>query len=167
MAGPQATASPRQEPPRAGFPALALASLFGLGYWPLAPGTLGSLVILALALLLQRSGASLAIPVLAVLLVPVGIWAAGRVCAQLGDEDPSLVVVDEAAGMLLSLSFLPAGLEIAVAAFLLFRILDITKPWPADVLENLPGGLGVMADDIACGLYTNILLQIAVIWILP
>ncbi len=167
MAGPQATAGARQESPRAGLPALALASLFGLGYWPLAPGTLGSLATLALALLLQRSGASLAIPVLTVLLVPAGIWAAGRVCTQLGDEDPSLVVVDEAAGMLLSLSFLPAGLEIAVAAFLLFRILDITKPWPANVLESLPGGLGVMADDIACGLYTNILLQIAVAWILP
>ena len=167
MAGPQAAAASRQEPRRAGLPALALASLFGLGYWPLAPGTLGSLATLALAWLLQRSGASLAIPVLAVLLIPAGIWAAGRVCAQLGDEDPSLVVVDEAAGMLVSLCVLPAGWEIGVASFLLFRILDITKPWPADVSESLPGGLGVMADDIVCGLYANILLQIAVAWILP
>ncbi len=165
MAGPQAVAAQRQEPRSAGVTALALASLFGLGYWPIAPGTMGSLATLALAWLLQHSGASLAVPVLAVLLVPAGIWAAGRVCVQEGDEDPSLVVVDEAVGMLLSLCFLPTGWEIAVAAFLLFRILDITKPWPANVLESLPGGLGVMADDIVCGIYTNLLLQIAVAWV--
>lgn len=155
------------EGPRAGGVALTLATLFGLGYWPVAPGTLGSLATLALAWLLESRGLSLAVPVLAALLIPIGVWAAGRVCAQLGDADPSLVVVDEAAGMFLSLSFLPGGWEMGVAAFLLFRILDIVKPWPANALEALPGGLGVMADDLICGLYTNVLLQIAAAWILP
>ncbi len=67
--------------------------------------------------------------------------------------------------MLQSLCFLPAGWEIAVAAFLLLRFLVFTNPWPANVVESLPGGLGVMADDIVCGLYTNLLLQIAVAWV--
>jgi phosphatidylglycerophosphatase A len=77
------------------------------------------------------------------------------------------VVVDEAVGMLVALLFLPAAWEVAVAAFFLFRVLDITKPWPAYRLERIPAGAGILADDLVVGLYTNLLLQLAAAWVLP
>ena len=90
----------------------------------------------------------------------VGVYAAARVARRLGIEDPSIVVVDEVLGMWLSILGLPFTPVVAVLGFLLFRILDIVKPYPAASLEHLPGGFGIMADDVAAGLYANLLLRV-------
>jgi phosphatidylglycerophosphatase A len=82
-----------------------------------------------------------------------------------GRKDPGLVVVDEVAGQWVSLLFLPFTLGTAVAAFFLFRLMDVLKPWPARDLEHLPGGVGIVADDIMAGVYANLLLRAALtVW---
>ncbi|MEE9218788.1 MAG: phosphatidylglycerophosphatase A [Acidobacteriota bacterium] len=165
-APPAATGTTPKRPRRLSrFVCGCVATLFGLGYWPLAPGTLASLVTVALAWVAVEAFGPWVVPAAAIALTALGIGAAGRECIERSQDDPSVVVVDEAAGMLLALAFLPGAWEIWLSAFLLFRILDITKPWPADAAESLPGGGGVMADDLVCGLYTNLLLQIAVAWL--
>lgn len=90
-----------------------------------------------------------------------GIWSAGVVARAIRDEDPSIVVVDEFAGMWLSLLFLPLTPFTAAAGFLLFRVLDVIKPFPARQFEHLPGGLGIVADDLMAGAYANLLLRLA------
>ena len=78
-------------------------------------------------------------------------------------KDPSCVVIDEVCGMLLSLIFLPYNIKLVIIAFLIFRILDTLKPFPVGRLERMKGGPGIMLDDIAAGIYTNIILQVVVI----
>jgi phosphatidylglycerophosphatase A len=89
-----------------------------------------------------------------------GTWAAGRAEQVLGRHDDSRITIDEVAGMLTALLFLPARLEVAAAAFALFRVLDIAKPWPVRSAEGLPGGLGVMADDLVAGVGANLVGQL-------
>jgi len=86
----------------------------------------------------------------------VGIWAADRAQAIFRRHDDGRITIDEVAGMLLSLAWLPARPEVIVVAFLLFRLFDIWKPAPARAAERLPGGLGVMADDLVAGIYANL-----------
>lgn len=150
----------------AGLPAVLLATLCGVGRFPIAPGTAGSAAAVALWWAAHRLGGAWAALGLGAALAVAGVWAAGRVAAARGVADPPEVVVDEAAGMFLSLAFLPAGWEYVGAAFVLFRILDVTKPWPAGLAETLTGGLGVMVDDLIVGVYTNVLLQVAAVWVL-
>ena len=76
-----------------------------------------------------------------------------------GKKDPGCIVIDEVAGMLIALSFMPADLKIIFLGFLIFRILDTLKPYPAGRLQHLRGSVGVMADDLIAGIYTNIVLQ--------
>jgi phosphatidylglycerophosphatase A len=76
-------------------------------------------------------------------------------------KDASCIVIDEVSGMLLSLLFLPYSIKIVIIAFFVFRILDTLKPYPAGLFQNLKGGAGIMSDDIVAGVYTNIILQIA------
>jgi phosphatidylglycerophosphatase A len=95
----------------------------------------------------------------------IGWWAAGRLARHLGIEDPSVVVIDEVLGMFVSLLGLPFDPVVAVVGFVLFRIFDIVKPYPARALEHLPGGLGIMADDVAAGVYANLVLRIGfLVW---
>ena len=130
----------------------------GLGYVPFAPGSAASLPV---ALLVWGIAPATPALVTAVLVATVlGIWAAGREEAYLGRLDPGCLVVDEVAGMLLSLVGLPLHLGWVLAAFFLFRVLDIWKPFPIDHLQRLPGGLGVVADDLLAGLYANLGLQL-------
>lgn len=134
---------------------LAIATAGGSGYAPIAPGTFGS----AVGLLLWWAIAGLGTAVHAiglVLVVLLGIWAADRAQTIFRRHDDGRITIDEVAGMLLSLLFLPARAEVAGAAFLLFRLFDIWKPAPARAAERLPGGLGVMADDLVAGLYANL-----------
>jgi phosphatidylglycerophosphatase A len=93
-----------------------------------------------------------------------GVWAAGRAERILGETDPGVVVVDEIAGQLVALCFLPVSVPVLVAAFVLFRVLDVLKPWPARRLESLPGGSGIMADDLLVGVYANLLLHGLATW---
>ena len=135
-----------------------VATVGGAGYFPVAPGTVGSAVGVGLYLLMPRPWL---VPVTVVITI-IGIWAAGEAERHFAREDPGPVVVDEVAGQLLTLLFTGVGVRGAILGFFLFRILDIIKPWPANRLERLPGGLGIMADDLMAGVYGNLLMQLAI-----
>jgi phosphatidylglycerophosphatase A len=120
-----------------------------------APGTVGSLVTAVAIWLLPFNFMRMAITLVAVTLV--GLWAGSRVERVLGRKDPGLIVIDEVAGMLLSMILLPRTLLVLVTAFLLFRLFDIWKPFPARESQALTGGMGVMVDDLIAGLYTLVL----------
>jgi phosphatidylglycerophosphatase A len=142
--------------------ALTIATC-GVGYFPLAPGTWGSLVGVAIFLGVQRfrpaSAAQLFVLaelVLIALVTVVGIWAASQTERLSGRKDPGKVVIDEVAGQLIALlpvPFLNAGWWSIVAAFLFFRLFDIVKPYPARRLERLHAGFGIMCDDLVAGVY--------------
>lgn len=117
----------------------------------MAPGTVASALTAALLWLLPLSAAS-HLGLLAVL-VAVGTWAAHRAETVLGRKDPGPIVIDEVAGMTLAVLAMPLTPAVLGAGLLLFRLFDITKPPPAGAAERLPGGLGVMADDLVAGVY--------------
>ena len=143
---------------------MILATGFGAGYGPIAPGTWGSLPGLAAAFGLHRLAGPWAVLGGALFFAAAGSWAAGRAERLLAEKDPGRVVVDEIAGQLVTLSFVPMTLEILVVGFFLFRALDVLKPWPARRLEDLPGGSGIMADDLMVGLYANLILHGLIVW---
>ncbi len=139
-----------------------LGSAFGLGYAPFAPGTVGS------------AGAALAyffIPALhdPLVLMPImfvttalGVWASGVMEEQYG-QDPSQAVIDEVVGQWLALAFLPSAPFVVLLGFALFRLFDILKPGPVDSLQNLPGGWGIMADDVLAGIFANVTLRVVLL----
>jgi len=114
-------------------------------------------VALVILWLVPFSRAGLVVFFLAVTIV--GTWAAHVVERALGDKDPGVIVVDEVAGMTLSVLALPLTLPVLLAAFVLFRIFDVVKPFPANRAQALPGGVGVMIDDLIAGLYTLLVLM--------
>jgi phosphatidylglycerophosphatase A len=134
--------------------ALSIATCLGIGYIPFASGTFGSAAGLLVWMALPRS-ATIQLGTIAVL-IAVGSWSAGVAERHFGRTDPSQVVVDEVVGMLVTLAFNPVSLFGVVAGFLLFRLTDIVKPYPARRLEKLPGGLGVIADDCMAAIYANL-----------
>ena len=138
--------------------AFVVATGLGSGYAPFAPGTAGSAVGLLLFWPLAGLPPAQLLEATAVLVV-LGILAGDHVARAVGKKDPGLVVVDEVAGQWVSLLFLPFTLGTALAAFFLFRLMDVIKPWPARDLERLPGGVGIMADDLMAGVYANLLLR--------
>lgn len=141
-----------------------LAVWFGCGHVPYAPGTAGTLGALPLYLALRAHGLA---PVLvaALLCGAVGIWASGRVAARLGQKDPQIVCIDEVTGVLVTWLGAPAGWRGTVLGFVLFRVLDQVKPWPARALEErLPGGWGIMLDDVAAGSWGALML-LALSWV--
>ena len=139
--------------------ARGIATGAGVGYAPVAPGTVGTAVAGLLALGLVQVG-SVVLNLVAVLAATgLGVWAAGETARAMGDPDPGPVVIDEVAGFWLAILPLPPRSWIAWGvAFLLFRLLDIWKPWPLRRLEALPGGWGIMLDDLAAGLVTGAVL---------
>jgi phosphatidylglycerophosphatase A len=136
-----------------------ITTFFFIGYLPLIPGTFGSLAGLVLVSLY---GDSILYPVLTLIILFLGFVSAAKAEEIFQARDPRCVVIDEVAGMMLSLLFLPLNIKVILCGFLLFRILDALKPFPAHRLEALPGGLGIMADDIVAAFYTNIILQLVV-----
>jgi phosphatidylglycerophosphatase A len=143
--------------------ALAVATALGAGYFPFAPGTVGSAVGLVLWWLLPGSPAVQAAVI--VVLFIAGSWSGSVAERHFRTTDPSQVVVDEVMGMLITLFLNPVGIIGALAAFLIFRIADVIKPYPANHLERLPGGIGVMADDAMAAVYANLVLR-AGLWLL-
>lgn len=134
--------------------ALVLASAGYAGYFPVAPGTVGSLVgLVAWAALRAAGGGVVAEVAIAAGLLVVGAWAATVAERALGVTDPGPVVIDEVLGMCVTLIAAPATVAAALVGFLLFRIFDIVKPPPARQLERAHGGWGIMLDDLAAGLY--------------
>ena len=139
------------------FVALAVATSMGVGYVPFAPGTFGSLAGLLLWALLPAAP----VPQLAaiVVLFVAGSWSASVAERHFGATDPGYVVVDEVMGMLITVWMNPVGGVGATIGFLCFRALDVIKPYPANRLENLHGGVGVMADDAMAAVYANLALR--------
>lgn len=136
-----------------------LATWFGAGLLPWAPGTWGSLAALPFAWAIERFAGQWGLLCAAAAAFAVGCWAAARYERRVGRRDPQAIVIDEVAGQWLTLAAVPASLGSYVAGLALFRAADILKPWPARLAERrLPGGLGVMADDIAAAVYAGIVL---------
>jgi phosphatidylglycerophosphatase A len=174
-----AAAIPRKRRTIADYFALAFATC-GVGYFPIAPGTMGSLVGVGLylsiwtgidrvltsnALAKRLTAQYVFTPQLACMLVVIllltmaGIWAASRAEKALREKDPSAVVIDEVAGQMIALLSGPFWLHTwwsVISAFLLFRLFDIWKPYPIRRLESLESGLGIMADDVLAGAYALI-----------
>jgi phosphatidylglycerophosphatase A len=132
--------------------AVAIATIAGAGYFPIAPGTVGSAVGIVICLLTRQMAPAWQIGLLVAISL-VGIWAADVAERHFQREDPGHVIIDEVAGQLMTLLLLDVGVTGAVIGFFVFRILDIIKPWPARQLESLHGGLGIMADDLMAGVY--------------
>jgi phosphatidylglycerophosphatase A len=144
--------------------ALTLATCGGIGYAPIAPGTFGSAVGLVLwAALPQRPAVQVA--ALIALLV-AGIWSGSLAEQHFKATDPAPVVIDEVAGMLVTLLLNPVGWIGGLVAFVLFRVADVLKPYPAGRLERLHGGFGVMADDVMAAVYANLALR-AILVLVP
>lgn len=140
--------------------AFLIATWFGCGYAPVAPGTAGSLAALVIAIALHvifQYGASAergTLLLLTAILLAPGIWSAGVVAKKTNTTDPQIVVVDEVIGQWITLAGAATfNWKTYLAAFVLFRLLDMWKPAPARQLENLPGGWGIVADDVMAGLY--------------
>ena len=138
-----------------------IATVGGAGLFPFASGTVGSAVGVGIFFLTRSWPLSWQIGLTAAISL-VGIWASGVAARHYDREDPGQVVVDEVAGQLLTLLGTGVSWPGAILGFLIFRVLDIIKPWPADRFEHLPGGLGVMADDLMAGVYGWILIVIAI-----
>jgi len=130
---------------------MAVATGFGVGLLPLAPGTWGSLLAavgLWLVYLIPDPFAFQLNLVLLLMFFPLSWYTAGKAAMVKSDKDPSYVVIDEIYGMLVCIAIAPAGLYYLIVGFALFRFFDISKPFPVRNLERLPGGLGIVADDI-------------------
>lgn len=141
--------------------ALIVASAGYAGFAPIAPGTAGSVVGLALYVLLRwLDSAAIEAGVIAVVFA-LGTWTATMVEAELG-KDPGVVVIDEVLGMLVTLAFLDVTPLGAFVAFVLFRVYDVIKPFPAGRLESLPGGPGIMLDDFVAGLYGHLTMRVLI-----
>lgn len=146
--------------------AVFVATFGYVGYFPVAPGTAGSAAALALfALVRWIGGPVLELGTIAAVCV-IGVWAASRTEIALGKKDPGIVVIDEVAGMLITLALLPVSIPAVVLGFLLFRLFDVIKPYPAAQLEHLHGGLGIMLDDVFAGLYSYLVLRLCM-WLVP
>jgi phosphatidylglycerophosphatase A len=146
--------------------AVFIASFGYVGFFPIAPGTAGSLAALALFAFIKWIGDP-AIELAAIGVVfAIGVWAAQRTESVLGRKDPGIVVIDEVLGMLVTLALLPLSLAGIALGFLIFRVLDVIKPYPAAQMEHLHGGLGIMADDAVAGLYAHLALRVCV-WMVP
>lgn len=143
--------------------AVFLATCAYVGYAPVAPGTFGSAAGLLVYLGLRASGVWWAELVAILVIFAVGCWAGSVAESHFGGEDPGAVVLDEVVGMLITLAFIPVTLTGAIVGFLVFRVLDIVKPWPARRFEALHGGLGIMADDAMAGIYGNLLMRLLIL----
>lgn len=140
-----------------------LATFFGVGLAPAAPGTAASAVAaLAYKLALHDLPGPLFVLLIA-LLFAGGAAVAARYSADIGRPDPGRIVIDEVCGQLVALAFLPAGWLPVGLSFALFRFFDIIKPWPIRTLEKLPGGWGIMADDVGAGLAAALLARLALL----
>ncbi len=146
--------------------AILLATFGYVGYFPIAPGTVGSAAGLLLFALVRWTGSPGVEAAVAAALCAAGVWAGSAAEQHYGREDPGYVVVDEVVGMLVTLLFIPATVSVIVVGFLLFRLFDILKPPPARQLERLHGGFGIMFDDVCAGLYGNVVLRL-LIWLMP
>ena len=143
--------------------------MFGLGYSPIAPGTVGSLFAVIIYWLCPELN-HLTFLSFILLLFFVGVYTStateNYLIKKLGigqGHDPSLIIIDEVVGMLVALIAIPKTYHFIIAAFILFRIFDIVKPFPVNLSQKLPQGWGIMIDDLLAGIYANLLIQLFII----
>jgi phosphatidylglycerophosphatase A len=141
---------------------LFLATCAYVGHVPVAPGTAGSLVGVAVFYALRTFGGTMAEGAAIVIIFAVGVWASGVAERHWQRTDPGPVVIDEVVGTLITLLWLPLTGPGVVVGFLVFRVLDVVKPWPAARFESLHGGLGVMADDAMAGVYGHLVMRVLI-----
>jgi phosphatidylglycerophosphatase A len=146
--------------------ALLIATFGYVGFFPIAPGTAGSFAALALYALVRWIDLPILELAAIVAVFAVGVWAATETEALLGSTDPGPIVIDEVLGMLITLAWMPLSLTGVLAGFVLFRVYDVIKPYPARRFEDLHGGWGVMLDDAMAGIYGQVTLRLLV-WALP
>lgn len=142
--------------------ARVLATFFFMGNFPVAPGSLASLAGTLLAIALYGHPGTHVF--LFLIITFAGFAASGRVEKLLGQKDPSCIVIDEVSGVLLAFFTLPLTPAVIVTTFFLFRAFDMFKIYPVNRFEELPGAVGIMADDLWAGFYTNITMQLALRW---
>lgn len=145
---------------------LLVATVGGLGYSPMAPGTVGSAAGLLVYLPIRWLGLPAVEALAIVVIFLAGVLAATAAEQHFGLIDPGPIVVDEVVGMLITMAFLPVSIIGALTAFVLFRIFDVIKPPPSSQLEALPGGWGVMGDDVMAAIYAHLVLR-GLCWYLP
>lgn len=139
---------------------MAIATGVYVGYLPPAPGTLGSLLGLLLLWPLKPGTVQVLVTLF---LIGVGIVVADRAARVIGGQDPPAIVIDEIAGIAVATLLLPPQVQERVVAFVIFRLFDVIKPFPARQAERLPGGFGIVGDDLIAGMYTNLLVRL---WLL-
>jgi phosphatidylglycerophosphatase A len=143
------------------FIILSLATGFGIGLMPKAPGTFGSLWGLVLVYAVQTNyPGPQAMFVAGIITIIVGVFVCDRAGRYFGQKDPGKIIIDEVASFPIVFWGITLNFQTAIIGFLLFRLFDISKPWPIKKLEKLPGGVGVMADDLLAGVYAWILFNI-------
>jgi phosphatidylglycerophosphatase A len=140
--------------------AVFLATCGYVGYAPVAPGTFGSAAGLAIFALVRASGSMYVELAVIGVLFALGVWSGTEAEHHFGGVDPGPIVLDEVVGMLITLALLPVNAMGAFVGFIVFRALDVFKPWPSGRFERLHGGLGVMADDAMAAVYGNVLMRI-------
>ena len=142
---------------------LFFATGCGLGYLPKAPGTFGTLLGIPLALGISRFNWPMNL-IAIIFVVVFSIWISDNAALIIGTEDPSLVVIDEVVGMLLTMTAVTISGKTILAGFILFRVLDILKPFPIGWLDQkIPGGMGIVADDLTAGIMANFILRIGLL----
>jgi len=138
------------------------ATVFGVGRSPVAPGTVASLVSLPIAWIVMAYGGPFALLALGGTVFIFGLWASEVYAVQQGNSDPSECVIDEVAGQFVACALAPLSIAGFAAAFVLFRLFDISKLWPVSAAERLPGGLGIMTDDLVAGLFAGAIVAVFV-----
>jgi phosphatidylglycerophosphatase A len=147
-------------------PATLLATWFGSGLLPGAPGSFASLTALPLAALLVWLGGPVLVLGAAAALFAVGIWASDGYMATVKVHDPPAIVIDEVVGQWITLALLPLDPLVYALGFLLFRIIDVVKPWPTNFIDRaVTGGFGVMLDDAVAGVYAGGALWLIAAWL--
>jgi phosphatidylglycerophosphatase A len=146
--------------------AVFVATVGYCGYFPIAPGTVGSAAGLVVYAFVRWAGLPVVEAGAIVVLFAAGVWAGTTAERYFGGIDPGPIVIDEVVGMLITLAFIPVGWSAAATGFVLFRIFDVVKPYPAGRFERMHGGLGVMADDAMAAIYANVCLRL-MMWLLP
>lgn len=132
---------------------------FFVGYSPVAPGTLGTLIGIPLYLVLFPQGIKIYI-IFTTLFIILGIRISSLAEIIFNEHDSPKIIIDEVAGFLVTMLSIPLNIKFILIGFILFRIFDIWKPFPISNLQKFPGGIGIMADDILAGIFSNLILQI-------
>ena len=140
--------------------AIAIATAGYVGFFPIAPGTAGSAAALVLFAVIRWIGVPAVELSMIGFVLLIGIWSATETERALDLKDPGPVVIDEVLGMLITLALLPLSITGVITGFVLFRIFDVIKPYPAGRLEALHGGTGIMLDDLVAGLYAHVALRV-------